>query len=236
MAAMRISACGRNFKGIECGPKARYRRQRQEGNMTMASEILNPKTAAWPASLAAAGVLGSWALACVFPLAAIATVAALTMRSKSMVWLWSSGAWAANQFVWIFRAELPLGRAGCRPAALRSSLARSPRIWQRRAWCRLGSASMAGCTMSYRSQRAFAVYLTDDACLCRIWRRDENFTARDQHGCGAEQFALVRRPDGAALHPQPRNGRKAATGDGLKRSSSGSPPTDHPDSKRRIAR
>jgi hypothetical protein len=72
----------------------------------MANEILNPKAAAWPASLAAATVLGSWALACVFPFAAFAALAALTMRPKAGLALVAS-AWAANQFVGFFILHFP---------------------------------------------------------------------------------------------------------------------------------
>lgn len=72
----------------------------------MADDILNPKTAAWPASLAAASVLGSYALACVFPFAAIATLAALTMRPKAGLALVAS-AWIANQFVGFFILSFP---------------------------------------------------------------------------------------------------------------------------------
>ena len=48
----------------------------------MANGLLNPKTAAWPATLAGATILGSLALACVFPFAAIAALAALTPGSN----------------------------------------------------------------------------------------------------------------------------------------------------------
>lgn len=72
----------------------------------MANEMLNTKTAAWPASLAAATVLGSWALACVFPFAAFAALAALTMRPKAGLALVAS-AWAANQFVGFFILSFP---------------------------------------------------------------------------------------------------------------------------------
>jgi hypothetical protein len=72
----------------------------------MANEILNPKTAAWPASLAAATVLGSWALACVFPFAAFATLAALTMRPRAGMALIAS-VWGANQFVGFFVLSFP---------------------------------------------------------------------------------------------------------------------------------
>lgn len=72
----------------------------------MASEILNPKTAAWPASLAAATVLGSFALACVFPFVAFATLAALTMKPRTGLALVAS-VWAANQFVGFFVMSFP---------------------------------------------------------------------------------------------------------------------------------
>lgn len=72
----------------------------------MASEILNPKTAIWPASLASASVLGSWALACVFPFAAIATLAAVTMRPLAGLGL-VVAAWLANQFVGFFILSFP---------------------------------------------------------------------------------------------------------------------------------
>jgi hypothetical protein len=72
----------------------------------MANEILNPKTAAWPASLAAATVLGSFALACVFPFAAFAALAALTMKPRTGLALVAS-AWAANQAVGFFVLSFP---------------------------------------------------------------------------------------------------------------------------------
>jgi hypothetical protein len=72
----------------------------------MASENLNPKTAAWPASLAAATVLGSFALACVFPFVAFATLAALTMKPRTGLALVAS-VWTANQFVGFFVMSFP---------------------------------------------------------------------------------------------------------------------------------
>jgi hypothetical protein len=72
----------------------------------MASEILNPKNAAWPASLAAATVLGSFALACIFPFAAFAALAALTMKPRTGLALVAS-AWAANQAVGFFVLSFP---------------------------------------------------------------------------------------------------------------------------------
>jgi hypothetical protein len=72
----------------------------------MAHALLDPKTAAWPATLGAATVLGSWALACVFPFAAFATLAALTMRPKAGVAMVVS-AWLANQIVGFFVLSFP---------------------------------------------------------------------------------------------------------------------------------
>jgi hypothetical protein len=72
----------------------------------MTNAITNPKTALWPASLATASVLGSWALACVFPFAAFATLAALTMTRRAGLAL-VAAAWAANQFVGFFVLSFP---------------------------------------------------------------------------------------------------------------------------------
>jgi hypothetical protein len=72
----------------------------------MTNAITNPKTAAWPISLAAATVLGSFALACVFPFAAFATLAALTMSRRAGIALVAS-VWAANQAVGFFVMSFP---------------------------------------------------------------------------------------------------------------------------------
>jgi hypothetical protein len=72
----------------------------------MAREILNPKTAAWPATLAGASVMGSYALACVFPFAAFAALAATTMRFRTGLALVAS-AWAANQAIGFFVLSFP---------------------------------------------------------------------------------------------------------------------------------
>ena len=72
----------------------------------MVNEILNPKTAAWPATLAGTSVLGSFALACVFPFAAFAALAATTMRLRTGLALIAS-VWAANQFVGFFILSFP---------------------------------------------------------------------------------------------------------------------------------
>ena len=72
----------------------------------MANENLNPKTAVWPATLAGSSVLGSFALACVFPFAAFAALAATTMRLRTGLALVTS-VWAANKAVGFFVLSFP---------------------------------------------------------------------------------------------------------------------------------
>jgi hypothetical protein len=72
----------------------------------MSTEANTPKTALWPASLAASSLLGSFALACVFPFAAFATLAALTMKPRHGLALIAS-VWAANQAVGFFLLSFP---------------------------------------------------------------------------------------------------------------------------------
>ena len=141
--------------------------------MTMASEILNPKTAAWPASLAAAGVLGSWALACVFPFAAIATVAALTMRSKAGLALVVS-AWAANQFVGFFVLSFPWDAqaVGHGIAILACTLAAFATA--RLVSARLGKHGWMHYVLPLAA--AFAVYLTTMRAYAEFGGGTENFT------------------------------------------------------------
>jgi hypothetical protein len=74
--------------------------------MTMANELLNAKTAAWPATLAGATVLGSLALACIFPFAAIAALAALTLDRRNGIAL-VGAVWAANQAVGFLLMNFP---------------------------------------------------------------------------------------------------------------------------------
>ena len=74
--------------------------------MIMANAMLNPKTAAWPATLAGATVLGSLALACIFPFAAIAALAALTLDRRSSIAL-VGAVWAANQAVVFLLMNFP---------------------------------------------------------------------------------------------------------------------------------
>ena len=74
--------------------------------MIMAITLLNPKTAAWPATLAGATVLGSLALACIFPFAAIAALAALTLDRRAGIAL-VGAVWAANQAVGFLLMNFP---------------------------------------------------------------------------------------------------------------------------------
>lgn len=72
----------------------------------MTNLLRTPDSAIWPASLATATVLGSLALACVFPFAAFAALAALTMGRRSSAVLIGT-AWAANQAVGFFLLSFP---------------------------------------------------------------------------------------------------------------------------------
>ncbi len=60
----------------------------------------------WPLLLAAASVVGSYGLACVFPFSAIAALAVVTMDRRSAV-LMVISAWFANQFVGFFILSFP---------------------------------------------------------------------------------------------------------------------------------
>jgi hypothetical protein len=60
----------------------------------------------WPATLAFATVIGSFALACVFPFAAIAALAALTLDWRKGAAL-VAGVWLANQIVGFFILAFP---------------------------------------------------------------------------------------------------------------------------------
>ena len=62
--------------------------------------------ALWPVSLAASTVFGSLALACIFPFATFAALAALTMKSRHGLALVAS-VWAANQAVGFFLLSFP---------------------------------------------------------------------------------------------------------------------------------
>jgi hypothetical protein len=140
----------------------------------MSNMITNPKSAAWPASLAAATVLGSWALACVFPFAAMAALAALTMNRRAGLATVAT-IWAANQFVGFFILSFPwdvqaLGHGiailGCTLAGFAAARFVAGRI-------AIGSALRSVASLA----ASFAVYLA----LMRVYA---------QFGGGAENFTL----------------------------------------------
>ncbi len=72
----------------------------------MSMHFITPRTAAWPASLGGATVLGSFALACVFPFAAFAALAALTLKPRQGIAL-IAAVWAVNQAVGFFLLSFP---------------------------------------------------------------------------------------------------------------------------------
>lgn len=140
----------------------------------MTNTIIDPKAAAWPASLAAATILGSWALACIFPFAAMATIAALTMSRRAGL-ATVSAIWAANQFVGFFILSFPwdaqalghgLAILGCTLAGFAVARFVAGRM-------EVGSALRSATSLV----AAFAVYLA----LMRAYA---------QFGGGAENFTL----------------------------------------------
>lgn len=66
----------------------------------------NSTAIAWPSTLAAATVLGSFALACVFPFSAVAALAALTLDRRAGSTL-VAAVWAVNQAVGFFLLSFP---------------------------------------------------------------------------------------------------------------------------------
>lgn len=70
------------------------------------SNVFSVGEAAWPASLALVTLLGSLALACIFPFAAFAALAALTMRfSRGLALI--AAVWAVNQATGFFVLSFP---------------------------------------------------------------------------------------------------------------------------------
>jgi hypothetical protein len=79
----------------------------RKGRMTnMTSSKLNAGQAVWPLSLGASTVVGSLMLACVFPFASFAALAALTMAPRRGLML-VTGAWAVNQATGFFLMSFP---------------------------------------------------------------------------------------------------------------------------------
>lgn len=72
----------------------------------MTIETLSPRAIAWPSTLSLSTVLGSMALACVFPFAAFATLAALTLSRRAGLALLTA-VWAANQAVGFLLLSFP---------------------------------------------------------------------------------------------------------------------------------
>lgn len=72
----------------------------------MTSPKLNAAQAVWPLSLAASTVVGSLLLACVFPFASFAALAALTMTPRRGLML-VTAAWAVNQAAGFFIMSFP---------------------------------------------------------------------------------------------------------------------------------
>jgi hypothetical protein len=68
--------------------------------------MTSPKAAAWPLSLALSTVVGSLLLACVFPFASFAALAALTMTPRRGLML-VTAAWALNQATGFFLMSFP---------------------------------------------------------------------------------------------------------------------------------
>ena len=72
----------------------------------MTSLKSNPGQAVWPLSLGASTVVGSLLLACVFPFASFAALAALTMTPRRGLML-VTAAWAVNQATGFFLMSFP---------------------------------------------------------------------------------------------------------------------------------
>jgi hypothetical protein len=98
MAATLMSACGRGSDELPLATKTD--RNERMSNMT------SVKSAAWPLSLAASTVVGSLLLACVFPFASFAALAALTMTPRRGLML-VTAAWALNQATGFFLMSFP---------------------------------------------------------------------------------------------------------------------------------
>jgi hypothetical protein len=93
-----MSACVRVSDELPLAAKPD--RNERMTNMTL------PKAAAWPLTLALSTVVGSLLLACVFPFASFAALAALTMTPRRGLML-VTAAWALNQATGFFLMSFP---------------------------------------------------------------------------------------------------------------------------------
>lgn len=139
----------------------------------MTNGLTTPRTAAWPAILATATVLGSLALACVFPFAAFAALAALTLDKRSGLTL-VAAVWAANQAVGFILLTFPWDAqaVGHGIAILGATLAGFGIAWMvasriANPILRSGAALVA----------AFAVYQVLLAAYAQVGGGAENFTS-----------------------------------------------------------
>jgi hypothetical protein len=72
----------------------------------MNGEMMKSKEMIWPASLGISTILGCLLLACIFPFAAFATLAALTMKPRNAMLL-LTGVWGINQAIGFFILSFP---------------------------------------------------------------------------------------------------------------------------------
>lgn len=97
-----MSACARVSDELPLAAKP----DRNERMTNMTSPKLNAGQAVWPLSLGASTVVGSLLLACVFPFASFAALAALTMTPRRGLMLVTT-AWAVNQATGFFLMSFP---------------------------------------------------------------------------------------------------------------------------------
>jgi hypothetical protein len=97
-----MSVCARISDELPLAAKP----DRNERMTNMTSLKLNAGQAVWPLSLGASTVVGSLLLACVFPFASFAALAALTMTPRRGLML-VTAAWALNQATGFFLMSFP---------------------------------------------------------------------------------------------------------------------------------
>ncbi len=144
----------------------------RETNMT--SQSLQQNQIIWPLILAIASVCGSYTLACVFPFAAIAALAALNMEKRAAIMM-VIAAWAANQFVGFFLLSFPWDAqaVGHGIAILAATLAAYGTA--RFVAGRMGTSLILRSVAALAS--AFCVYEVILAAYAQVGGGAENFTA-----------------------------------------------------------